>query len=272
MLPLIAVGAGVVGTGAYLFFSGKPKTAKANPVASSPLHTATPPTTLPPSGPITIKGDYGPVTLIPLPTTPGATMVPGGATVFQTGTTPAGAPMKGYVSTGMGSPTSIAAGNLHDYLAAHSLDGSATLTGLIKAFQSAAIAAPKNTVSYQDTMLANGIFDLQTSAALTMFMGDPFAPDAQGAAFATMPFAFVSDPKTPPLSVMSGANMFFYIRLHGNDKSPLLGVLVKQFQHDVNTDLKYPPGHLTGKLTEDGKYGPATQKAASVYGLAVIPT
>ena len=271
MLPIIIGSVGVLGTGAYLLLSGK-KGAKKNPVTSAPLHTSTPPTAAAPTSPVTIKGDYGPVTLIPLPTTPGATMVPGGSTVFQTGTTPNGTPMKGYVSIGMGSPASIAGGNLHDYIQAHGLDGSATLQGLISAFQSAAIAAKKGDVSYGDTMLNNGIFDLQTSAALTMFMGDPFAPDTQGQPFANMPFSFVSDPKTPPQSVMSGSNMFFYIRLHGNDKSSLLSTLVKQFQHDVNTDLKYPPGHLTGKLAEDGKYGPQTQKAASVYGLAVPPT
>ena len=257
MLPVILGGIGLSALGAYLFMTGK----SAGPVGSNKM--------LPVGVPVKVPGNFGPVTIVALPPTAGAGMVPGGQ-VLQTGVTPAGNPVLGTVSTQTGSPSSIAANNLHDYLKANGVDNSTQMKGLVTAFQNAGMNDVKN-VAYGDSMTPNGVYDLATSAALSVFLGDPITPDTQGQPFAVMPFAFISDPNKPGLSVMSGNNLYFYLRLHGNDKTPACITFVKQFQHDVNTDLKYPKGHVTGKLKEDGGYGTDTAAALSVYGFAVKP-
>lgn len=261
MVPVIVGGAALAATGAYLFLSGKkPKV---------PGKVTTPATTTVPKSGV-IAGKYGPVQAVIIQVPAAVAVVPGGGTIVQTGTTPAGSPIVGTATLQQGSPASIAANNLHDYLKANGVDGSSTLQGLVKAFQSAGIADVKD-VGYGDSMLVNGVYDLPTSAALSIFLGDPIAPDKQGQPFAAMPFSYISDTNKPGLSVMSGNNVYFYLRLHGNDKSAALIDLTKQFQHDVNTDLKFPKGHVKGKLAEDGKYGPATAGALSVYGFAIKP-
>jgi len=158
-----------------------------------------------------------------------------------------------------------AAHELYDYLVAHGADGSPTLATLVRQFQTQSNADPKS-VRLVGKIDVNGLYNLQTSAALTVYTGNPIAPDPKEAA---LPFGKVADPNSPNAAAMSASNLYAYLKLHKNDKTSTLKALVKQFQHDVNTDPKFPGPAMPfptarvvrNKLAEDGLYGPSTADA-----------
>jgi hypothetical protein len=166
-----------------------------------------------------------------------------------------------------------AAHALYDAIKAQGL--ASVAPGIIAAFQSAAANDPNN-VALTGPIPVTGLYDLPTSSALTIYTGDPIpAPPPKGGG-ASLPLSMNADLSTPGAAAMSAANLQAYLRLNGKDTSLVLKNLVKQFQHDVNTDVKFPgpAGQkpavaiqiIKKKLAEDGKYGPATETALAVYG------
>ena len=260
MLPVIIGGAAAVGTGLYLIYSGKKPAA----VKAAPPKTATPAPTAPAAPPNTLPSPIGPIptTIWGAPST----------TVPPVSVTPAGWPVQGTgAAVAQNSPAFHAASALYDYMHLNGQDKSPTMIGLLKAFQSAGNADP--TVQFGKDMTVNGVYDLPTCAALTVLMGDPIPPDTTGqpdVRFYTMPFSFLSDITKTGVSQLSASNLNAYLRLHGDDKSPIDVLLIRQFQHDANNDVKFPSGKLPSKLTEDGKWGPKTKAALAVYNYSPI--
>ena len=161
---------------------------------------------------------------------------------------------------------------LFDYLKAKKYDHTAKYVSLVKAFQTATNADPY-AKALHGPIPATGQYDLDTSAALTLYTGDPIPADPS-----TTPLApptgqqVLNTPGYIGSAAKTGFNLQQYLKAHGNDKSATLSALVKPFQHDVNTDPQFPgPASvavkiITTPLTEDGKYGPATAKALAVFG------
>ena len=273
MLPTILAALGASAIGAYLFFGGDK--AKAETVAKPliPPHPTGGELTLANPGDSVVKGGVR-FTVIAPP--PGPPIVNGGPLIAQ-GKTPGGNAILGLHNLNDLGPTfANSAISLSDYLHANGLDGSPGLKMLVSQFQKNARA---NKVGYADAMLQDGVYDLPTSAALTIAIGQPIAPDTQGKPFASYPFSVTTNPDGSNAASASATNLWSYLRAHGNDHSPMLAAFTKQFQHDVNTDPRFPGPAALGaakqvqkfkaKIKEDGVFGKDTTVALKVYGMAI---
>jgi len=170
------------------------------------------------------------------------------------------------------SPAAPSAHDLYDYLAAHGTDGSAQYQLLVRAFQGAVNSDPNMIHLLWKPLLINGVYDVPTALALTWLMGDPIPADTQGGTFATLDVARTVDPGVTPMAIMDANILAAYLRIHGNDGSPVLHQLTAQFQHDFNTDLKFygpankniptasKPALMRNRIKEDGVFGPTTAK------------
>lgn len=142
---------------------------------------------------------------------------------------------------------------------------------IVMAFQVAANSDPM-AVALHGPLPTSGQYDTHTSAALTMYTGDPIPADENAPKPPPPTFAETIDMSKPGAAALSGSNLYQYLTVHGNDKSSILLSLVKQFQLDVNTDPKFPgpavtagmPKFIVAKLQVNGNYDDATAKALAV--------
>lgn len=160
---------------------------------------------------------------------------------------------------------------LYGYLKVHGADQSPAFANLVIAFQSMNNSDP-NAVTLTGPLQPNGIFDRNTSAALTIYTHDPIPPATPPAPSPPPPPSVVMNASIPGAAAVSGFNLFTYLKAHGNDRSPALQKLVQQFQLDVNTDPKFAgPANGTGlptiiktRLQETGMYDVPTANALAV--------
>lgn len=166
-------------------------------------------------------------------------------------------------------PSAKAAHALFDYLNTNGIDNSPPMVVLVKSFQ-AAEAKDKTTVGLAGPLKPTGAYDLPTSAALTVYTGQPIPPDPKHQA---LTFAQALDPQNPGPATIAGTNLYAWIKAHNGPQQTdsSFQSLVRGFQHAVNMDPAFPGGpanpttdptvmHLA-HLSEDGKYGPATSNA-----------
>lgn len=166
-----------------------------------------------------------------------------------------------------------AAALLHDYLKAHAYDGTDTLHALVTDFQQDTNSDP-DAKTLSGPVPVTGTYDPATSSALTMYTKDPIPADPKSAPTPAQKGKDLTDITLPSAAYQSAFNLQTYLVAHGNDKSAILQTLTKAFQHDVNTDPKYPgpaynipgvsaalPRFVTTPLKEDGVYGPGTANA-----------
>lgn len=172
-------------------------------------------------------------------------------------------------TTGTAQPAAM---NLYGYLKVHGADGSPAMTQLVGAFQTAANSDP-NSTTLTGHLPTTGLYDSQTSAALTIYSHDPIPPATPPAPSSPPPMAVIMNASIPGSAATSGFNLYTYLKAHGNDKSAALQQLCHQFQIDVNTDPKAPgPASATGlpktipnPLPETGIYDAATAQALTVF-------
>lgn len=166
------------------------------------------------------------------------------------------------------SPAVPFAHTLHDWLKANKQPAP---VAMVQAFQVTANSDPM-AVALAGPLPTNGIFDVKTSAALTMYTGDPIVPDPAAPPPPAPTLAQTMDMSVPGNAAISSFNLYQYLKVHGNDKSKDEQVLVKQFQLDVNTDPKFPgpaatpglPKIIMSKLQVNGNYDDATMKALAL--------
>lgn len=198
-------------------------------------------------------------------------------------TTPAGHPISVLVVTNpqTGKPeteyqtarigTAIPAAHaLYDYIKAHGTSRSSQFDQLVSDFQKAHNEDPGAKTQTGGPLIVTGLYDLPTSGTLTIYTGDPVPSDPAAPVPPNAPGA------TAP-AYMSASNLYAYLKKNGTKKTPDLAALVKRFQHDVNTDTKFPgpafPFDLKlvkTKLAEDGIYGNGTADALKVATLERI--
>lgn len=168
-------------------------------------------------------------------------------------------------ATQQSGPAAPFAHHVYDYLKAHGLDGSAQLATLIKDFQT-----NHNKDKIGSTLTGpipeTGFYDRLTSGALTLYTGDPIAPDPKAPLPPTPTLGDVLTSKTPGAAATSGFNLSQYTKAHKYDPADnQLRNLVTIFQSDVNTDPKFPgpayaalpkPPIMIAKLPVDGEIGP----------------
>ncbi len=266
MLPVIAaVGVVVVGgLAAYLYEDSKKK----KPGMPVPL----------------IQNQPGQPRIDPAPPKPNA---PPPAPVQQPQASPAGNPIVTIlpVSPQTGLPTALIsvalsgsakddAHRLYDYIVAFGTEKKTPeLKALTLAFQKAHNASP-DSVAMGGKLEADGLYGPKTSAVLTVYTGNPIHPG-----IVNPPGVVTDKAKGVGSTAFSSSNLYAYLKQHKNDKSVVLKPLVKQFQHDVNTDPLYPgPANpvssiriIKEKLVEDGLYGPKSSDALAVITLERIP-
>jgi len=164
--------------------------------------------------------------------------------------------------------------NLHDYLKAHGYDQSDKLASLVKDFQvnhnSDNVAKTLSGALAQD-----GHFDERTSAALTIYTGDPIPPDPKAPKEPPPTLGEVLTSKTPGTVAIAGFNLYQFLKANAkivNGQWDDTGVnkatetsLVMSFQNAVNTDPKFPgpayaptpkPPIMIPKLDVTGELGP----------------
>jgi hypothetical protein len=158
---------------------------------------------------------------------------------------------------------------LYAYLKTKGNDGSPALHNLIYAFQQATGSDP-NALHLSGPVPSSGLYDALTSAALTLYTGDPIAAPMTGPSVPITSLSQANDISTPGGAALSGYNLFSAIQKRITGLG--LKALVLQFQHDVNTDPKFPgpavakgfPAVIHSRLKEDGALGPATLAALKV--------
>jgi hypothetical protein len=171
--------------------------------------------------------------------------------------------------SGLAKPAATA---LYAYLKVHGADGSPDLGGLLTTFQSISNTDPQAT-TLTGALPITGIYDVKTSAALTLYTHDPIPPATPPAPQPQPTGVAVGNFSIPGSAATSGFNLHTYLKAHGNSRTDgSLQKLVQQFQMDVNTDPKYPgPAAqlpmmplIKAKLKEDGIYGPGTAAALTI--------
>jgi hypothetical protein len=154
---------------------------------------------------------------------------------------------------------------LYDFLKANGVKASAALTAVTTAFQTAHNSSENAKKVTGGTIPVTGNYDTPTSGALTVYTGVPIPPDPSTPA--------PEQPSTAPgPAANTGSNLYAYLKVNKNDKSPTLKALVLAFQKAVNTDPKFPgPAFpiasvriIKQKLTEDGVYGAKTSDALAI--------
>jgi len=172
-----------------------------------------------------------------------------------------------------------AALNLYGYLKVHGTDGTPALAQLVGLFQTQSNTDP-NAIDLTGPLPVSGVYDPTTSAALTIYTHDPIPAAGPPAPAPQLTQAQAQNMAVPGQAATSGFNLATYLQAHGNDKSPALQALVKQFQLDVDTDGKYPgPANATGlptiittPLQQTGVYDASTAAAlAVVAGQTINP-
>jgi len=164
---------------------------------------------------------------------------------------------------------------LFDYLTANrSADDTPEFHALVRDF-TRAHNGDSNAMKLTEVLPTSGVYNDKVSASLTMYTGQPFAPAANVPPPPQVTLAQIKDPATAKTLIgnaaYSSSNLFNYMKVHGNDKTPELKRLIKTFQHDVNNDPMFPgPVSFSGikviknRLDEDGSYGPKTKAALAV--------
>jgi len=140
----------------------------------------------------------------------------------------------------------------------------------IATFQAAHNSDP-NAVTLTGPLAVNGVFDVPTSAALTLYSHDPIPPYTPPAPQPIPPQAVIMNPLIPGAAATSGFSLYTYLKAHGNDRSASLNRLVTQFQLDANTDPKFPgpsgavgPRLIQVPITVNGLYTPEVQAALRI--------
>jgi hypothetical protein len=153
---------------------------------------------------------------------------------------------------------------LHDFLKSN---GYANSAPLVLAFKVAAMSDP-TAIALGGPLAMNGQFDGATSAALTMYTGDPIPADPSLAPPPPVPFNIATVIDQPGPAAQASFNLKMYYKTHAHDKTnPTEVALVKAFQTAVNTDPTVigPASQLgfkavTVPLVVDGDYGPVPSK------------
>jgi len=184
------------------------------------------------------------------------------------GTNEMSAPLHAATSSAMQS-----AHDLYDGLCASAIPSPT----LVAAFQAAVNADTACTALLDHPLRTDGEFDAATAAMLTVMTGQPF--------MATAPMNVKDRVQSSGPASFSATGLYAFLRQFGNVNhygdnfrvtDPQLIALVKQFQHDVNTDPKYPgPSAASGKamvnpLQVNGQYDPDTAAALSHVTLDFI--
>jgi len=169
-----------------------------------------------------------------------------------------------------------AAHDLFDYLKAHGYDGSQVLSAYVLDFQKKHNSDPM-AKALAGQLIENGKYDLKTSPALSMMIGDVVPADPSAPIPPKPTFGELTDVTKPGAASLAAFNLQVWFKTRKHDKSnPVEKMLVKQFQSDVNTDPKFPgpayqikglPKLVTTPLSVDGDFGPTTQK---VYNMLVV--
>jgi peptidoglycan hydrolase-like protein with peptidoglycan-binding domain len=251
--PIIALGAATIGGLGWLIFGGNDK-------KTIPLTTTKEPST--PLAPATPKGNIiKPVEIMPMVVNPVTGQpVPKGTPQF----------VKTVQAEG---PARTPAYTLHDYIKSNGYKGP-QFKGLVAAFQQATNNDPM-AVALHGPIPTDGIYNAQTSGALSMYTGDVIPADPNAPLPPKPKFADIVDITKPGAAAISAFQLQVFFKKNKHDKNnPLERNLVRQFQHDVNTDPKAPgpalaiPGlpKLIGRLAEDGDFGSSTRKALDVFG------
>lgn len=278
MLP-IALGAGILGLaglGYYLYEEEqkkKPPTAKEIGASKNTTPPQVPP----------IQNQPGSPRLNPNPpavgeTPPRAVIVgetPGGNKVVAVVTVDPGTgipAVSGQLS--VEGPAMPQAHELFDYLKQNGTANTQELKRLTLAFQKAHNSTnPAKAVTGE--LVQDGLYGPMTSAALTVYTGQPIPP--AGSMANTVP----TSPSSPGTAALAASNLYAYLKLNGakNDGKPERKAIIKQFQHAANTDPLYPgPASMNAstriikiKLVEDGLYGPKTSDALAAINFERIP-
>lgn len=183
------------------------------------------------------------------------------------GTTDLSAAMKAATSSAC-----FAAHNLFDFLSSNPTHttNDQTFHAYVSDFQKAVNAEPECMAILAHPLRDDGMFDLATSAMLTVMTGDPIPPIAG--------MSPEDKIKSSGPAALSGSNLYAFLRRWGNVnqqgpafrlRAPKLMILVRQFQQAVNTDPHYPgPVTAKGKALSDalpvnGQYDKATAAALS---------
>jgi hypothetical protein len=168
-----------------------------------------------------------------------------------------------------------AAASLYAYLKVHGPDGTSDLAQLISDFQGLT-NSDSMALELTGPVPISAIYDVKTSAALTLYTHDPIPPATPPAPQPPPTQAQVADIYFPGSAAISGSNLWSYLQKHGNTPTDgSLQKMVHQFQIDVNTDPKFPgPASVIGqgvlvrlvpnKLPENGIYDEATAKALKI--------
>jgi len=284
MIPVL-VGAGVLaaaGLGVAWYESGHkklPENVKPPPA---------PPVLANPKTGVSIHLDTNPSAPLAPPVTNVLKTPAGKSLVILTPKAPDGTPTVAAQVATM-SPAVDPAHALYDHLTSKGYAGSGDL---VTAFQISA-NSDANAKKLHGPLPVNGRYDLPTSAALTIFTGQPIPPDPTAPPVITMPAAQAQahpenvDFTDPGPGAMAASNLWAYLRTHGNvnkfgrafkNVDPTLFDLVRNFQNAVNIDPKFPgPAYaypklavIKNKLAIDGQYGGKTSDALAAVSLERI--
>jgi hypothetical protein len=109
-------------------------------------------------------------------------------------------------------------------------------TDLVRDFQQASMTDP-TAIALGGPLRLDGKFDGATSAALTMYTGDPIPADPSLAPPVPLPLDIATVLTTPGPAALASFNLKMYYKTHQHDKTnPVEIPLVKAFQTAVNTD------------------------------------
>lgn len=260
MNPFVLIGAaGALGVVGFSLWKGK-KAQEASPSQGPPVT---------PNGHATTPAAVSPAAAQAAAQYLGTSLPPGGYTDFAN-----------YLQTG--SPVIPSAHALYDHLVKAGKrvpydpsTGRATAATmvLVKNFQKAHNASQIGK-GLAGTLTEDGEYNPFTSAALTVYTGDPIPADANAALPPTATLGQTLTAKTfgeggtnAGSAYASGFNVVQWLKKNGtaNTADPSLAQLVMQFQHDANTDPQYPgaayalspkPPLMTPKLPTLGALGP----------------
>lgn len=274
-VPLLALGAAVVGGAGYLLTRKKAVVAQVKPPVLTPGTGApTPPVLKKPLPPVKRPADLPKTEFVKELEKQGVSLQPKPQTVPVATTNPmTGQPMAAGTPTLASTvqadgPALPAARALYGYLKSKGLDGSEALSALVKTFQ---VTSNSDTTAkfLHGRINETGLYDAPTSAALTIYTGDPVPAPPTAPAVVTQ--EQINNPYEPGSAASSGFNLAQYFVGHKPVlRDPTQMALTKQFQNDWNTDPKVyggPASSLTlpnvpkGKLVVDGLFGAKTGDA-----------
>lgn len=174
------------------------------------------------------------------------------------------------------SKASAPAKALYAYLKAKGVEPeTAELKALTKAFQKAH-NADKLSKGLGGALAEDGLYGPGTSAALTMYTNDPipgnpkYQPRQATLGEVLTNKVIGENGSNAGVAYQSQFNIREYLKKHGHDNSATEKALVRQLQHDINTDPLFPgpsykpspkPPFLHPKMSVDGIIGPQTKGA-----------